>query len=78
MPVGTLFTELGTMFDNRPNRLTLKKKFEERCWKVNETFCDYFHEEFILAKAVPVAEDELVDYIIDGIQDTNMRNQARI
>ena len=78
MPVDVLLTELAAMFDHRPSKMALRRKFEEREWKNAETFSDYFHEKLILANAVPVDEDELVDYLIDGIPDISIRNQARI
>lgn len=31
-----------------------------------------------MANRVPIEEDEIIDYIIDGINDTNMQDQARI
>lgn len=47
-------------------------------WLNCESFSDYFHEKLIFANAVPVAEEELLDYLIDGISETSLRNQARI
>lgn len=32
----------------------------------------------ILANRVPVAEDELLDYLIEGVMDVRLRNQARL
>jgi len=36
------------------------------------------HEKIILANQVPVPEDEIVEYIIDGIPESSLRNQAYI
>lgn len=36
------------------------------------------YEKVILGNRVPVADEELVDYIIDGIPDETLRNQARL
>ncbi|KMQ87466.1 hypothetical protein RF55_13252 [Lasius niger] len=63
------------MFDLRPAKLTLRRKFEARVWKGDEPFSNYYHEKVILANRVPVAKDELLDYLIENIQ---LRNQARL
>ena len=66
------------MFDHRQNRLDLRKKFESRIWKTSESFKDYFHEKIILANAASVDEEDIIDYIVDGIPDLSLRNQVRI
>ncbi|CAK9832603.1 Gag-Pol polyprotein [Anthophora retusa] len=69
---------MKTMFDHRPTKLALRRKFENRVWISGEPFVDYFHDKVILGNRVPIASDELVDYVIDGISDSQLRNQARI
>jgi len=66
------------MFDLRPGKLSLRKEFEARVWKTEEPFCDYYHEKMVLANRVPIAEDELLDYLVEGIADMRLQNQARI
>lgn len=66
------------MFDQKQSKLSLRKEFEARVWKRNEPFSNYFHEKLILANRIPVAEDELLDYVIEGITDVQLQNQARI
>jgi len=66
------------MFDLRPSKLALRKSFERRIWQNKESFSDYFHDKVILANRVPVDDEELTDYIIDGIPDKRLRDQARI
>lgn len=36
------------------------------------------HEKVILANLVPVDGDELIDYVIEGIPDVALRDQARV
>jgi len=36
------------------------------------------HDKVILANRVPIGKDDLVDYIVDGISDLNLQDQARI
>lgn len=78
LPVDQLLAGLREMFSHRQSKVIARKQFEERTWKKGETFNDYFHEKAILANRVPVADDEILDYIIDGIPDPVLRDQARI
>jgi len=78
MPIEELFTELRGMFYRRPNKVVTRREFEGRVWKKNEKFSEYLHEKTILANLVPIGEDELIDYLIDGITDPVLRDQARI
>jgi len=54
--------------------MALRKKFEARKWKPSESFADYFHDKIILAKNVPVNEEEMINYLIDGIPDDHLQN----
>lgn len=53
-----------------------KKSYEERVWKKGETFSEYVHEKTILANRVPIEEGDRVEYLIEGIPDQSLRNQA--
>ena len=66
------------MYDHRPLRVALRKKFEAREWKSSESFADYFHDKIILAKDVPIDEEEIIDYLIDGIPNSHLQDLARI
>jgi len=76
--VENLLEEMQQLFDLRPGKLLLRKEFEARTWKTGEPFCDYYHEKMILANRVPIAEDELLDYLVEGVTDIRLQNQARI
>jgi len=56
----------------------LREKFQRRKWEKGESFSDYMHQKVILGNRMPIAEEELVGYIIDGIPDRVMRNEAQI
>lgn len=73
-----LLKKMTDMFDLRPSKMTLHKEFENRKGKASESFNDYYHAKIVLANNVSVEETELVDYIIDGITDVQLQNQARI
>lgn len=78
LPLETLLSEMREMYDQRPSKIELRKKFEERTWKREETFQQYAHDKVVLANRVPISEEEIIDYIIDGIPVTNLRDQARM
>ena len=78
MTINDLLTELRKMFHQRPNKVLLRKQFEERSWKRRESFSKYIHDQMILANRVPIDESERVHYVIDEIPDPMLRNQARI
>jgi len=63
------------MFDHRSSKLTLRKEFERR---TGETFKEYFHDKIIMANRISVDADEIIDYVIDGIPDPRLRDQARL
>lgn len=78
MPVKELLAELRRMYHRRKNKTVLRKSFEARMWKKDETFHEYVHDKIILSNKVPIPDDEIIDYIIEGIPDVNLRDQARI
>lgn len=61
-----LLTAMALMFDQRPGRLERRRQFEAREWQKNETFDNYVHNKLILGNRVPVAENEIIDYIIEA------------
>jgi len=64
------------MYDRRERRLTLRKEFENKMWQQGETFAEYFHKKLILANKVPIEEDEIIDYLVDGIPIKSIKHQA--
>ncbi|KMQ88410.1 hypothetical protein RF55_12116 [Lasius niger] len=78
MSFNALINELKLMFRHRQNRVTTRKMFEARIWKKDETFHEYVYEKVIMGNLIPIEADEMIDYIIDGIPDSVLRNQARI
>ncbi|KAK2578110.1 hypothetical protein KPH14_009888 [Odynerus spinipes] len=77
MSAEELLNDMKKVFDHRPSKLMLRKKFEDRKWIVGEHFSEYHHDKLILANQVGVRDDEeIVDHIIDGIADEHLRDQA--
>lgn len=78
LSVEGILTEMKKMFGQQQSKLKRRKKFEERIWKTEESFSAYFHEKIILANRVPVDEEEVIEYLVNGITNTQLRNQARM
>lgn len=76
LSVKDLLTKMKEMFDLSQSKMLLLKKFEKRAWKTDESFTDYYHDKIILANHVPIADDEIVDYVIDDISNRNLQDQA--
>lgn len=66
------------MFDHRPVKIKLHRKFEKRSWRNDESFSDYYYDKVIFASKLSIDEDELIDCVIDGIPEIPLRNQARM
>nr|XP_012145355.1 PREDICTED: uncharacterized protein LOC105663060 [Megachile rotundata] len=73
-----LFAGLRGMFFHRPNKIALRRQFEDRVWKEDETFHSYVHEKVIMGNRIAIDDDEIMGHIIDGIPDRNLRNMARV
>jgi len=43
-----------------------------------EIFHDYIHEKIIMTNRIFVSGDKILEYIIDGIPNMNLRDMARI
>ncbi|XP_071581961.1 uncharacterized protein [Temnothorax nylanderi] len=78
MTLDALLSAMKDGFDQRPSKVDRLKKFESRVWQPNESFNNYYHEKLILGNLVPIEEDDLLDYLTEGIPDQTLRNQARM
>ncbi|XP_071574019.1 uncharacterized protein [Temnothorax nylanderi] len=78
MTLDDFLKEMKAMFDYRPNKIDLRKQFEARMWQPSESFHDYYHDKIIKANRIFIAADEIMDYVIDGIPDRQLQNQARM
>lgn len=76
--VDRLLEQMDAMFNQPMSRLEKERLLENRMWEKGETFNDYCLAKVILGNKVPVAEEEMVKYIIDGIPSRALRNQARM
>ncbi|XP_019895106.2 uncharacterized protein LOC109614199 [Musca domestica] len=70
------FSQFCVMFGSKKSRLELRRKFERRVWRQEENFMDYYNGKVELAKKLKMEEDELLEYVIDGISNTHLRRQT--
>lgn len=71
-----LFNQFCLMFGSNDSKLDMRKKFERRIWGWEENFVDYFNDKIKLSEKLSLEEDELVEYVIDAIPNTQIRSQA--
>lgn len=69
MTFNDLLIALKGMFHHKPNKIILRRRFEDRVWKKDESFHDYVNEKVILANRIA---------IIEGIPDPHQRDIARV
>ncbi|GJQ79226.1 hypothetical protein Trydic_g5470 [Trypoxylus dichotomus] len=62
-----LKSEMVKMFKSREDKITMMKNFKARRWKKSEKFATYFHEKVLLGNRIGLVEDDLINYIIDGM-----------
>lgn len=56
----------------------MRKQFEQCTWKRDETFSSYLHDKVIMANRIPINDDEVIEYVVEGIPDPVLRDQARV
>lgn len=76
--VEELFSSMQQMFLHPESKLKLRKQFEERVWVEKEPFATYYHDKLILENRVPIIEDEILEYLVEGISNVQLRNQAKL
>lgn len=76
LSVSQLLNRMKVLFNQENKRINLRKEFEERKWKLNETFTEYFYQKIIMANRIPIEDSEIVDYLIEGIPDPVIKHQA--
>lgn len=78
MSFDDLLASMRSIYDYRPGRAFLKKQFEDRIWKVGETFSEYYHDKITMANKISMDEEELIDKLIEGIPSKRLRDQAEM
>ncbi|XP_017849365.2 uncharacterized protein LOC108604409 [Drosophila busckii] len=77
-PIDAILEQLIFAFGDQQSKMELRRKFEDRKWQPGEKFAAYFEIKMMLANAIAIEPDELIEHIIEGIPDINLRDQAHI
>lgn len=72
------FKKMEDIFSVKTSSIELHKQLESRKWRFGESFGEYCSEKQILALPLQLHESSLIEYLIEGIPDLQLRNQARI
>ncbi|XP_062556357.1 uncharacterized protein LOC134221179 isoform X2 [Armigeres subalbatus] len=70
--------DLRQTFGVSVNGFELRKRLEKIRWFGRESFADYCQSKKLIAQKLNLEEAELVEYIVEGIGDVILKNQARI
>lgn len=70
--------ELKAMFKKRVNKVEAVREFEKRRWGRNESFPAYFAEKVRLGNIAGLNDDDIKEYMIDGIDNVMLQNFVRI
>ncbi|CAL1671930.1 unnamed protein product [Lasius platythorax] len=54
MLVAELINCMRRMFDHRPAKIELRRKFEKRSWRNDESFNDYYYDKVIFASKLSI------------------------
>ncbi|XP_017471572.1 PREDICTED: uncharacterized protein LOC108362927 [Rhagoletis zephyria] len=74
--LNSLISQMENVFGSKESRLLLRRRFETRQWKAGEKFSQYFNDKEMLASQLQLSEEELVEYVVEGIADDRLRTQA--
>ncbi|XP_075157081.1 uncharacterized protein LOC142230328 isoform X2 [Haematobia irritans] len=73
--VDELLQQFCMTFGTKKTKLEIRRNFERRKWNYGENFADYFNDKIMLSSTLSLDEDELVEYIVDGIPSMHIRTQ---
>ena len=68
-----LICALSEMFDNKIDKLAIRRQLERRSWKYDESFACYYHDKIILANQLLSSNEEIIEYLIDGLNNNLLR-----
>ncbi|XP_073819555.1 uncharacterized protein [Musca autumnalis] len=74
--ISEIFGQFCLMFGSTDSKMETRKKFERRVWQITENFTDYCDAKVQLAENLNLDDDELMEYVIDGIPNVQLRRQT--
>ncbi|XP_041566066.1 uncharacterized protein LOC121467822 [Drosophila elegans] len=76
--IDLILAQLKIIFGTKDNVLEMRRKFENRQWQFGEKFAIYYIDKPTLAQDIAMTVHELVQYLIDGIQNVQLKNKAKL
>lgn len=73
-----LMGKLATLFNVKEDKIKKRRDLEQRKWRAGERLAVYVRAKMMLAEELKLEEEELMEYIIDGVDDTHMKVQLQI
>jgi hypothetical protein len=71
-------TGMKQMFKKRLNKVEVMREFEARKWTRGEDFTKYYADNVRLGNKARLGEDDILQYLIDGIENRMLQNFVRI
>ncbi|KAH0822782.1 hypothetical protein GEV33_000009 [Tenebrio molitor] len=71
-------TEMKQMFKKRLNKVEVMREFEARKWTRGEDFTKYYADKVRLGNKARLGEEDILQYLIDGIENRMLQNFVRI
>jgi hypothetical protein len=71
-------TEMKQMFKKRLNKVEVMREFEARKWTRGEDFTKYYADKVRLRNKARLGEEDILQYLIDGIENRMLQNFVRI
>ncbi|XP_017064178.1 uncharacterized protein LOC108103278 [Drosophila eugracilis] len=76
--IDLILAKLKIFVGTKDNVLEMRRKFENSKLQFGEKFAIYFFDKLTLAQNIAMSVHELVQYLIDGIQNVQLKNQAKL
>lgn len=76
--IDDIFSQMQIRFGTKGNLVELRQSLEKRKWLNDEVFASYFYDKQMLANKLNVTDDEMVQYILEGIPNVELRNQGKL
>lgn len=74
--VDELLQQFCMTFGAKQTKLEARRTFELRKWRYEENFADYYNEKCLLASKLQLDDTELLEYLVDGISNVQIRTQV--
>lgn len=74
-----IIRSLREFYDSPVNTIEIRRLLEKKTWSGKfETFMEYCQDKKVIAQKLKMQESEIVEYIVEGILNPVLKNQARM